>query len=309
MVKWLSEAKSVKLKEKKVQVNYIYTHFYGLSEIQSLVLKSLEAFGTWDDKPLNVWLCKDDEEWKEAHSRLISFFSSFPDGNEKRILEIRGGLRMVYSNPEIQRLLSKEKRTLQPNLLVHTKKFSDFENKIKKALIEHEISHKFEVDFGYFTPIQQVYFDRIEKYLFHPSYYRSLLYEIKVICDDISAEEVCIDFGLKDDVYLLSSQMLKENKKIWNKERQKNPVDQFFLTLHLSSYALPFNHKNEKTYEEKIRKVTQNYLKIEKLFDLKNELEKIMNKVRNPPQVSEMEIVYDEIIKKFEEFILKTQIY
>jgi hypothetical protein len=299
MVRWLSETKSVKLPGEKVQVNYLYTWPYGLKEIQEMVSDSLKDFGEWGSDYLNVWVCRNDKEWEEAHGRLII---SIPK-------EVFGALekptvRMVYTSTELQNLMRvREERTLRPNLIINAREFSKA-GRAKKPLIKHEFSHKLEIDHGYYTPIQEAFMKFTEKYSFHPNSKTFILLftGVKIACDDISANEVCIDFGFKDDVFISSTYGFERIKR----ERYENVLGKFSQVLMASSYPIPFEHKGEEGYARKMRKVTNDYLEKVESFDavgLREDLEDILDKVKNPTKLSEIEVVYEGIERKFETFL------
>jgi len=303
MVRWFSQAKSVKLPERKVHVNFIYSHPYGLREIQEVVLSTLTAFGEWDEKPLNVWVCQNDEEWVKIHARLTP---SIPEDMLKDVVIAKTPIRMAYATEETQRTTwIREKKLTQPNLIVNARRFLKSDNLIRRPLVVHELSHKFETDLGYYTPIQQTIMEFGARYQFHPlsSLYKALFLDLKLACDDISANEITIDFGLKDDLFKFEKYYLGTFNVSEYIKKEPDPISLFEKTLELSQSPIPFDHKNEESYATEIRRTTHDYYKQLGAFELGRNLEGILDRVRNPPQLSEMEKVYAEVTKRFESFI------
>ncbi len=303
MVRWLSETKTVKLPKEKVQVNYLYTWPYGLNEVQKLVSDSLKDFGEWGNEYLNVWICRNDREWEEAHGRLIT---SIP----KEAFKCFKGVvaRMAYSTKDIQNIIgTREEKTLKPNLIINAREFFKA-GRAKKPLIKHEFSHKFEIDYGYYKPIQKAFMKFTEKYMYDSfsEAFTSVFVSLKIVCDDISANEVCIDFGFKDDVFISSSYNFNRFKSEGYEKGRTRPIDWFLPVLLISSYPVPFEHKGEEGYAKKMRKITNDYLKQVKFFDavgLREDFEEILDKVKNPTKFSELEKVYEGIEMKFNSFL------
>jgi hypothetical protein len=305
MAKLFSEAKSVRLPKEKVQVNYVYTQYQDISGVQELVTDSLTAFGEWGNDYLNVWVCQNDREWIDMHTRLIPDVSEYDLRSFEEPLNQIPIARMIYSTNEVQKLIGiRSEKLLKPNLLLHNNNFSKADKKAKSAFVKHEFSHKFEMDYGYFTPIMEKF---KEIYFRHSPLTKNqyiIFKNIEEICDDISADEVCIDFGFKDDVFVLANYNFKSFRPSQNEIENSKPLDWFLPVLGFSSYPVVFSHKNEEGYATKLRKVLDEYLKKVKVIDcvaLRKDFEATFDRVRNPPHQSELEVVYSEIVNKLNE--------
>ena len=305
MVRWLSEAKSIILPQEKVSVNYTYSQPQDLSEVQEIVSDSLKAFGKWGCKNLNVWICNDHNEWRDVHSRLIK---TVPQEEFEALEEPLGKMslaRMVYATKEVQDTLGiREEKVLVPNLVINSNEFSKADKKIRKSLIKHEFSHKFSMDYGYFLPILKSYqnIQLVYMPLLENNYV--LFKTLQETCDEISTNEVCIDFGFKDDVFRASKYILNDFKSYENEKEKAKPLKWFLPIMEFSSLPLPFEHKNENSYASRMREAVDSYLKKVKVLDavaLRVDFENILDKVRNPPNVSDLETVYDGVKQKFEE--------
>jgi len=300
MVRWFSEAKSVKLPEQKVQVNYIYVNPKGLNEVQNLLSESLKSFGKWDKMPISVWLCSNQDEWLGAH--INNFGESYIDLAEY-LSKIVTAFELAYSPREVQSLIGiNVPKLLRPNILVRTDELPKMKLKEKKGVFKHEMLHKPHADYGFTIPIIKV----TQSYYDLDSDFKKLLDDLESACIDISTNEIGIDLGFENELLAALKYGAKfglNYSKAHKKEASRS--DLFRTLLTLSAVPIPFDYGEKKIHAEEMRKfLYKRYgqLEIEEPIELGKNLEKNLSGIKNPPKVPEIEKVYNGVIKKFEDF-------
>ena len=195
--------------------------------------------------------------------------------------------------------LRNEKKLLNPNLVLG-KKFLNFKRKNKKAHVVHESSHKLQIDKGYCDPLYQT-INEILPNVQSPIIGRTILAS-KLILDDISANEVALDYGFNEDVFFLSQYAFQGYKSLNLKKREKQPGLLVADAFGLTSMIIPFKHKSQDTYANKMRGLIDEHLKKIKVIDavaLREHFEETLDRIKNPSQVSDIKFVLADFVVNY----------
>lgn len=306
MIRWLSESRSVSLPEEKVCVNYHFTNYSSFSDTRKLISESLTKFGEWGGGGLTVWSCESNAEYKDTLDRIAWDISDVLMEMEKdEKMHPRPRARLAYASLEEQKMAGGpiSYKILKPNLLLDNVQMR--KDKVSGSLMIHEFSHKLQTDYGYRKPLTEALFNMLNRchYIDDPDLHSALHYMARYF-DDISANEIAIDKGLKDDIFALTQNNLTED--LPKSERPEKPAEFILPVLYCSSLAAPFIHKGEKSCADKLRKITDEFfggLGIIDSVSLRNDMEGILQDVTNPPEAPKVIRAYERALEKISDAV------
>jgi hypothetical protein len=297
MVRWISETKSLKLPKTRIEINLLYTSsaVRYLKDIYEEFFESIKYFDGFDIRRVKIWLATNKEEYHDILQKTLQkkfslkFFEdiSYPS------------LRLIYGTSEIKDLSPIIIET--PTLAVFLPKHVSEEKIIRKAKLSHEIGHVIGINKGYFTPILKAFWETLDNYLFPPfgKVISKVLDKVKKRIDDISADEIVIDRGLEDHLFI---NYLNETKKlpyeIKTKFNNYLPPEKFYCILDYSSLPIPFKHKGKTKYEESLKSVLSREFKLVRMEETFEEVYSAYDKIKNPPQIEDVKSVFNYVAEK-----------
>jgi hypothetical protein len=299
MIKWTSQARSIRLPNGKTQVNFIYTAPGSVATVYDALSQSVGYFQEWDKPIVYVWLTSNEEEFLEANSRI----SGEPPENIPKVSPLPF-FRTFYVNQELKKVVPFKSRYIGiPNFVVHLPEYKRLGGEILEAGMPHEVAHVIEIDRGYSTPITRTYNEMLDKYALDPffrSCYSPIFASIVRGLDETSANEIEIDHGLEDKILFLTLKYSLENfsREIEIEAKDCSLSDKLYFALNLAHLPIPFRHKKKTMQEEKLMDfLLQGYRSVD-MEEAFLEAMSAYDKVTNPPDELKVKGVFEYAVRK-----------